>query len=828
MAVGVTLTPAQVTATSGTTVTVPSVAPTGTGRVIIANYSASGASGVLGVSTLRKGSSDFNGTPLWEANDGVFNSGGCRYLIDPTTASENVVITFDGTTDSAVLGITAFENVDTAGTPLGTPSSATFSTSDPAGISISTSIDDYVFGGVASNLTVTFNYQGTGTEQDNDATTYAQAALAYDNEATTSTVEWGNGTADGCWGIMGGVNLNAASGGTVNSGAMGSAAEGEVLHVGAAFASADILSAGEASHTQTGASLASGDISAAGEAAVATEGAALATGDISIEASAAAAFVGAADASAAGDMAAAGEAEVAMIGASSASGDIDSQGEAAVALVGTDGATTPTVTNVSGTVETGQELTITGTNMVQEDTTGYDPDFDASEFSFEGASFNDDDWDDGAGISYITTSGVPLMGSQAARWAGLQTSNPGGSFGPGSPNRNTLSATAGNHFYAGYFRDDFDYGSGSYGDFHKIFLNYAGNYEFNANWQGTNDYTTAGLPYERGLLNIAGTNYGGDLVVHDHKQRTWHHVEVEIPGASPWTFRMWVDGELIIEQNGPSDPGMPPSGLQFSVNTESVTDTAYGLEEWIDGIRVSSQRIGLLFKCEIGDSDTYATANKVYQYPRSFSDTAAKVEADLTGLGAGPYYLYVTNHRGETSEPYTLETGASAALESSGEAAMSMAGAAMHSADIAAAGEASTEMAGASTATGDIDSAGDSGAVFASTEGVGSFSSTAEATMAMGGASLHSADIEAAGEAAVDAQGASTAAGDLDAAGEASVDMGTESSADDADDAYLTWGDVRLRKARARQRQLVEEDSVLLEALHKAGPGIFERMGVRE
>lgn len=213
MAVSVTLTPAQVTATSGTTVTITGVAPTGTGRVLIANYGHGGATGVINVSSLTKGATGFNGTPLWEANDGLYNSGGCRYLLDPSTASESVTLTLSDTTDGAVLGVTAFDGVDTGGTPFGTASSSNGASTDPTAISISTETGDYVFYGTGSGLNTQFLHEGTGTEQDNDIAGFAQAALAYGTDSSSISVEWGSGLGSTTWYVMGGVNLNAGGGG---------------------------------------------------------------------------------------------------------------------------------------------------------------------------------------------------------------------------------------------------------------------------------------------------------------------------------------------------------------------------------------------------------------------------------------------------------------------------------------------------------------------------------------------------------------------------------------------------------------------------------------
>ncbi|MBL8740271.1 MAG: hypothetical protein JNK04_04225 [Myxococcales bacterium] len=72
---------------------------------------------------------------------------------------------------------------------------------------------------------------------------------------------------------------------------------------------------------------------------------------------------------------------------------------------------------------------------------------------------------------------------------------------------------------------------------------------------------------------------------------------------------------------------------------------------------LSSSRVGPASKIEIGASPTYGPDVRA-QEPLSLADDAVAIRADLTGLGAGPHYLWITNNRGGRSEPFDL-SGAS-------------------------------------------------------------------------------------------------------------------------------------------------------------------------
>lgn len=310
----------------------------------------------------------------------------------------------------------------------------------------------------------------------------------------------------------------------------------------------------------------------------------------------------------------------------------------------------PTISNVTGFG--GPELSITGIDLIDEDTTGYDPDFNEAEFNCNGTSWIDDGYVNGA--NFVYDSVTKLIGDNAPKCESSYSDNPGGSHGVGAgTGRTTLSSTPGHHFISFYVRDDFSYGNGTWaGIAHKLFNNYGGSLQYNVNWN-----QNFGDAYTQLYVDLDGTGYYSSSASvgwsFTHKQNRWYHVEVEVPGASPWTFRVRVNGELAFEENFAGDPGLALADTEFVINNQS-DDPDYGLRQWIDGIRASSQLIGLFSKYEVGDNSDYATANKVYQFPEYLADTIATINYDDTGLTGTDRFLWVTNHRGERSDAYNL------------------------------------------------------------------------------------------------------------------------------------------------------------------------------
>jgi hypothetical protein len=80
------------------------------------------------------------------------------------------------------------------------------------------------------------------------------------------------------------------------------------------------------------------------------------------------------------------------------------------------------------------------------------------------------------------------------------------------------------------------------------------------------------------------------------------------------------------------------------------------MDNYWDGFTISTSRAYPASVIEIGNSPDYATAKKVYQPPEFLSDNSIQVRADLSGLGSGPYYMWITNNRQQRTAAYALSS----------------------------------------------------------------------------------------------------------------------------------------------------------------------------
>jgi len=301
----------------------------------------------------------------------------------------------------------------------------------------------------------------------------------------------------------------------------------------------------------------------------------------------------------------------------------------------------PSITSLSGTVQIGQTLTITGANMVNEDKTNWDPFYTQfpNAAGFEGSSYAADGWEGGTSFSYV--SDVKLMGSKSAL-----------SYHAGATSVNQTNVSyserlsiSGDIYIRAYLR--FKVANGIWADnYHKIFASYAPNGVW-LDWVGN-----GGGPYTH-ISIIKSSNHYGQIPGGAIKENRWYLVEFKMPSGSPHNYKAWIDNKLVIDYNDTTSPQGTAWDLQFDVN-HCCTAAGYAKSNWWDGFVVSKTRVGPASLIEIGNSADYATATKVYQAPEFLSDSSSQFKADLTGLGAGPYYLWITNNRGQRSQPFAL------------------------------------------------------------------------------------------------------------------------------------------------------------------------------
>jgi len=303
----------------------------------------------------------------------------------------------------------------------------------------------------------------------------------------------------------------------------------------------------------------------------------------------------------------------------------------------------PTITSVSGTVQTGQTLTISGTSMVQEDRSNWDPLLanNPNASGFEGASYAADGWEGGEAFSYVID--VKLMGSQSAlsHHAGATITN------HTNISYNSKLTIGGDLYFRAYLR--FKVASGIWADnYHKIFASYGTNSVF-LDWIGNLD----GSAYARVFLQTDSADTYVNLPEGPVQEERWYLVELKLPSGPPHNYKVWIDNHLLIDYDDTISPQGSAYDMQFDIN-HCCTPPGYVKDNWWDGFVVSRTRVGPASLIEIGNSSNYATATKIYQAPEYLSDPSSQIKVNLTGLGAGPYFLWVTNNRGARSQPHRL------------------------------------------------------------------------------------------------------------------------------------------------------------------------------
>jgi len=308
----------------------------------------------------------------------------------------------------------------------------------------------------------------------------------------------------------------------------------------------------------------------------------------------------------------------------------------------------PVIASVSGAVANRASITINGSLLVSEDKSHYDSWFTShpNASGMDGANPNADGWFD-LGLtfgSYVTSP--KLTGTKSVK---LNFTSPSGAEAGESivfaPNVTT------NVYLRTYVQMHRNSASGWFGGQRKMIGYYsagdtvimapADGSEWGPNWDFFYGSSFHALPNPYG--NLAP----------DH----WYCIEW-YTSNSGWT--VWVDGIQVLAET--SGGGVYGNGNYYHFGLFSSTSTpGLNMDFFFDNMVTGSARLYPLSKVEIGNSSDYATATKRYQAPTLLSDGQVQVTCDLTGLGNGPYYLWVTNNQQQRSAAFPLSaTGAPA------------------------------------------------------------------------------------------------------------------------------------------------------------------------
>jgi len=315
-------------------------------------------------------------------------------------------------------------------------------------------------------------------------------------------------------------------------------------------------------------------------------------------------------------------------------------------------ATTPSISEVTGTISQGQTLTISGATMVDEDKTNWGTAYKSgTKYGFEGTSYTADGYGEAPDSTpqdrgYDTD--VKLMGSKSFK---------GRIYG------NSSNCPTGNHS-CGLYVDDAPVNTDIYVRMYSRWNSTGAGSVWPSSHikmldvQGTGDQMyfqpVAGgsLPTQMSMIYDSAThNYS---VTNFLQENRWYCVEARFKSSSPHNFTSWIDG-VQLASSTPSSVGSYSYVLFNMINACDFTNL--DLTNWTDNFVLSSSRVYCSTKVEICDSSTYLGATCVQQPLTTISDSSIVITADLSGLGEGPYYLFVTNNKQELSAAYNLEGG---------------------------------------------------------------------------------------------------------------------------------------------------------------------------
>lgn len=310
--------------------------------------------------------------------------------------------------------------------------------------------------------------------------------------------------------------------------------------------------------------------------------------------------------------------------------------------------TTPTISDVTGTVETGQIVTIAGAYLYDQDRT--DLDLTAAKANMEGASAAADGYNGGGGSSYHGSLKIWKDGSVI----GKRNTGPG-QYTNGIWN-NDWDQSAQTRYVRFMAYWDASVGDGSWPDnYMKVWYNApypTQQYPFDLKGK-----PSGAAPDSINWIdqNVTGNDISTASLPEAVQNGKWNSVILGLPQGSPHLFECWWNGVKIVDVEWSQSPQSDTNPWDTQLDTNSdACGAGLAIDTYFGMIEHSSSRLYDPTMVHIGNTSDFATASPKYQYLTQISDTENKIEVDLTGLGEGPYWMWVTNARNERSVAYSL------------------------------------------------------------------------------------------------------------------------------------------------------------------------------
>jgi len=309
-------------------------------------------------------------------------------------------------------------------------------------------------------------------------------------------------------------------------------------------------------------------------------------------------------------------------------------------MVSTSMAAMPEIFSVSENLQNGHIVTITGTNLLDENTSNWF--MSQSQSRCQGNSPAADGWSAENGGRYV--SDVKLVGSKSMR------------FSLTGPSQTNLT----DYVYRGHVKPI---------QYARAYVRYSSNsgklfstavYVKMFYWIDPPVYIQpiagSGWPTQMGLKTAPDT-MSYHALPEKWKGDRWYCVEGMADNVNK-RAKIWVDGQLIADRSA-NHVTDPYSFLLGFINAAPVPSGTYTM--WTDAIALSTKRIYPITMIEIGNSSNYAAATKVKQELVHVADDRIEFKANFTGLGPGPYYIWVTNNRQSRSSTFSTDGSATAA-----------------------------------------------------------------------------------------------------------------------------------------------------------------------
>lgn len=140
---------------------------------------------------------------------------------------------------------------------------------------------------------------------------------------------------------------------------------------------------------------------------------------------------------------------------------------------------------------------------------------------------------------------------------------------------------------------------------------------------------------------------GGRIV-----SQQWYHFDFKIDRINH-LLDVAVDGTQVVSGHTLYSKGGPGIILFGTINAGwGATPVNWDINTWMDRFIVSSQPTVPATVVELSDNPVYGAGALRHQAPEFQSETQAQVRCDLTGLGGGPYYLYLRNSQQQQSTAF--------------------------------------------------------------------------------------------------------------------------------------------------------------------------------